>query len=485
MEKDLNLLIEAINTAENVFGKSFLNDPSFETIGKKETESEKISKKTPPLIKKFRQAKIDIEKSRSIGKLELSIETIEFYQLVLALPLKDCESFFSRIIAKLKSKDLPLFTSACHEVLTRKRYKENNITLVHIDEGEQKTPDFLAKGKTRFYVECKALLSKEKLETPEIESLCKRIQKVLARKKISGVVDITISSKSVGSLTKSILTEFDYTLLNPLPVSKVSDGYEFKFTPIRIVGKPIVTEINIQRSEIDLGRFEFDMCGQVVLGVYGVRIFPIRTLDYSSSLKNQIKKSKAQFSIENINVLHVQFPFIKMESLIDLIESQSKVLFRSIDGSSINALVVEFPYIIDYVTQTSKLYPGVCLPFLNPKVTTCQLLTKNLYWLNHIRIIENKEEMASVFLEFEVNESIRMIFLGIITNDLRYQLRFYIIKNTLLVQFQVSGLLQNTRFELPNSTILERNKMAFNVGAETIAINGSTYKGKSTSHNST
>lgn len=482
MENDLNLLLESINKAEEVFGKSFLNVQIYETNGKHEAEMERISKITPLIVKKFRQAKSDIEKSKSTNQLRLSRETIEFYQLIQALPVDKTESFLSRIIDKLKTKDLSLFTSACHELMTHKRYKANEIAIEHIEEGAGKTPDFIAKGKTEFFIECKALLSNEQLETPQIESLCKRIQKALAKKRISGVIEILISSKSVGRLTELILDELENLLLNPKPYFKVYDGFEFKFTPIKIAGRPN-TEISISKMDFEIGRFEFDLQGQAILGIYGVRILPIRTQDYTSSIKNQIKKSKSQFNIKDINVLHIQFPFIKMDSLIDLIEIQTELIFNTIDGSSINALLVEFPYVIDYNEKKSEIHPSVFLPFFNPGIASLELLKENLFWLNNISIVEGKEEMTSVFLEFEVHESNKPFFYGIITNDLRYQLRFHLIKNTLLVQFQESGLIHTSRFELPNTAILVRNKMAFNVGAEKIAINGLFYKGKTTTHN--
>lgn len=483
MKKELKLLFDVIQKAETIFGRSYLNNPIFETIGKKEGESERIKVNTPYIIRLYLSSKTDLNKSQTSNETRLSKETLEFYQLIIALPKDEQDPFLERIKEKLRSKDLSLFTSSYHEALTRNRYLKSKTDIKHIEEGERKTPDFLAEGKTPFYIECKALLSKETLSNPEIEALCKRIQKLLAKKKVNGIIGITLSTKKVSELTQPILHEVDSIILTQKPFSKVADNFDISFFPIKITGEPKISEVQIQKNEFELGRFEFDLKGQTVIGISGVRILPLTTHDYSSSLRRQINKSKAQFESEHINVLHVQFPYIKLENLINLIEGQTKIIFDTLEGSSINALIIEFPYAIANQANNSKFVPDLSLPFLNSAVDTQQLLGEEPFWINQMRIVETKENLAAVYLEFEVEPSLKLIFNGIITQDLKYQIRFYLINNTLLIQYHESGLLHSTRIELPASTILAYNKIAFNAGSDSVSINGSIFRGKITSHN--
>ena len=80
MNNDLEILLECLKFTEDSFGLKYLENPEYETIGKKKNLTDIIEAKTPKIISLFRKAKKDFNNNSRI-----SLASIEFVQLISTL----------------------------------------------------------------------------------------------------------------------------------------------------------------------------------------------------------------------------------------------------------------------------------------------------------------------------------------------------------------------------------------------------------------
>jgi hypothetical protein len=485
MNTDFEILSMCISLAEKLFGIDFPNKTDFDTIGKKTMGVKKAEKITPRLVKLYRQACIDRNKNRSIKKeSRLTLYTVQFVQIISAIDSCDLEEhFLNKLIALFKIPEYEKFNSARHELLVYCNYKKSEHSIFSLPEGVTKTPDFKITSPFTRFVECKSVLPKNEKNSLKIEVFQESIKRNLDKLNVYGFMRITLKSSNLVEANNEF-SEFIKLFLGKNDSQMVEGVYcNIHFTHIPKIKSVQDFVFNFPKKEDDIGSVEFKKV-ESGFNIIGVNITPFLSDNYLTPIKNQIKKAKKQFSVNNFGILHIQFPEISFLVLINIIKLHSRTIYKHLLNNKIAVLVLEFPYIEQTNNGISNVYPNISLPYLNSKIGCLPILEANPYWVNNLEIIESNEEIKCVFIEFDIDVKGKTALAFFTTKNLSIQAKIILIHTLLFIETRTLNSLTIVEFILDASIINNTNKLAYNIGAKKIAINGKIIEGKITKHNS-
>lgn len=484
MNNDIEILSNCISVAENFFGINFLNKSDYNTIGKKFMEVQRAEKRIPPIVKLYRQTLIDLKRNSTNKKeINLASSTIQFVQLISVIDSCDLEEpFFNKLITLFKVPEYDKFNSARHELLVYCKYKKSKYTIFSIPEGETKTPDFKITLPFASLIECKSILPDEKKDSSNITEILEVIKRKLEKLHASGLMQITLKSSNLVEVNNEV-SEFIVSSIGKNITQSIEGVFcDIHFTQVSIINsiQDFVIAYPIKKQDIGIAEFRKSGPGFKIIGI---NISPLRLNNYLVPLENHIKKAKKQFTDNNLGILHVQFPEISNLVLTDIIKTHSRIIYKHLLNKKISALVLEFPCISQTNNGKSNVYPNISLPYLNSEIDCSSILEANPYWVNSLQIIDSREEIKCVFIEFDINTESKTAVAFFATKNNSIQAKIILILNNLFIETRDLNSLSFTEFRIDQSIIKQTNKLAYNFGTEKAAINGKIIEGKITSHN--
>lgn len=466
MNNDLEILLECLKFTEDSFGLKYLENPEYETIGKKKNLTDIIEAKTPKIISLFRKAKKDFNNNSRI-----SLASIEFVQLISTLKHGDIEQyFFDEILSKLKSSEPKDYYGIKCELSVYQHYKTSGIEIKKIPEETTTTPDFkIITDDKLIYIECKSILSESIKHTPRLDSF---LQKLLNKINNNIVINIVLDSKDANKYEPEVEKLFDLAIHN-----KEEKIYTGKYAKLQLI-KPstnnnsdfVIPNFNPSYS---IGTLKAEIINGKLVGSGGVNFLPFFPNDYKAPLAKHLRKGNSQIEKLGKGILHIQFPPMEVKELIQFIYEHGHRIQYYIIKHSLLSVVINIPYLMEKNGKANQIIPNINIPYFKPSIELQKIASLKPFWLNNYKVIELIEKENVIKCEFSIDTTLNSCILHIRSSNFGVNIKILIINNHLLHECIIEEFCSVKLGTIPKDIIKENNKLAIRIGeVETIYING-------------